>query len=176
MTLDQFRIRHGLEYADAQSKYRDYLKIFEPKPVKENLSSVHNPLTAVVVWNADTEKQVRAIIGSGGSVSKALAKAAPKGFISGLRTARATQLQKDTSNLLEKDTKQIWNADSEKQVRDIIVSGGSLPKSLMKAAPKGFVGELRKERKRTRRNGGDWVKEILRRSSNKVGGPVAQWT
>ena len=56
--------------------------------------------SAVVVWNGNTEKQVRDYINSGASVPKGLMKAAPKGFVAGLRGERKAGLIKDTSKLL----------------------------------------------------------------------------
>ena len=59
-----------------------------------------NTNTAVVVWNAEVEQAVRDTINSGASVPKAVAACAPKGFISGLRTARATALSKESGKIL----------------------------------------------------------------------------
>jgi hypothetical protein len=56
--------------------------------------------TALIVWNAQTEAQVRTAISTGNSVSKALFAAAPKGFIKGLREIRSKQLQAQSSELL----------------------------------------------------------------------------
>lgn len=41
----------------------------------------------------------------------------------------------------------VWNTDAEAQVRAFIASGASVPKGLMKVAPKAFVAELRATRK-----------------------------
>ena len=41
----------------------------------------------------------------------------------------------------------VWNKDSESQVRQFVSSGASVPKALMKSAPKGFVQGLRATRK-----------------------------
>ena len=41
----------------------------------------------------------------------------------------------------------IWTKEMASEVRAIVNSGASVPKGMMKAAPKGFVAELRTERK-----------------------------
>jgi hypothetical protein len=41
----------------------------------------------------------------------------------------------------------VWNIETENQVRNLIKSGQSLPKALMKVAPEGFVKKLRGEHK-----------------------------
>jgi hypothetical protein len=52
----------------------------------------------VVVWNAQTEAKVRAIVNAGASVPKAMFKAAPKGFVAGLREARRKRHEKVDGN------------------------------------------------------------------------------
>jgi len=131
MSRQEFRERHGLNNADAKRKYSDYLKIFGTKPVTENRPTNTNPTTAVIVWDAKAEAEVKRIIGLGASVSKALAKAAPQGFIAGLRD-------------------KLWNSATEQQVRDIVASGASVPKGLMRVAPIGFVAGLRATRRAQR--------------------------
>lgn len=55
---------------------------------------------ALVIWNGNTEKQVRDYVNSGASVPKGLMKAAPKGFVAGLRSTRKAELIKQTPVLL----------------------------------------------------------------------------
>jgi hypothetical protein len=149
MSRQEFRERHGLENADAKRKYGDYLKIFGKRPGVKNSPANTNLNPAVIVWDAKAEAEVKRIIGLGASVSKALARAAPPGFIAGLRDARNASLQAKTSQLLGGFTAgTVWNAEAEAKVRAIVASGASVPKALFKAAPIGFVAGLRAARKR----------------------------
>jgi len=58
------------------------------------------PTTAVTVWNATTEADVRATIAAGRSVSKAIAAVAPKGFLTAVRNARKGELKANSTLLL----------------------------------------------------------------------------
>jgi hypothetical protein len=64
------------------------------------MEATTNANTAVVLWNADSEKTVKALIASGASVPKGLMKAAPKGYVAGLRADRKAGLRKETSSLV----------------------------------------------------------------------------
>jgi hypothetical protein len=63
-----------------------------------------NNNTAVIVWNAQTEEQVRSIVSKGGQLSKALYTAAPKGFVKGLRDSRKTTLKGNSTFILSQLT------------------------------------------------------------------------
>lgn len=55
--------------------------------------------TAVVVWNDAMAAQCRDIILRGGSVEKAVAKVAPKGFLSKIRSSRRELLAQQTGTI-----------------------------------------------------------------------------
>ncbi len=65
-----------------------------------NVQAPVNNVTQLVVWNPQLEAEVAATIKNGGSVSKAVALCAPKGFISKLRQQRRSQIEKNSSRLL----------------------------------------------------------------------------
>jgi hypothetical protein len=73
--------------------------------------------TAVVLWNADTEKQVRELIFSGKSVSKALVAVAPKGFVSKIRTERRNENMANTGRIMGELQQQGWQAYDLKPVK-----------------------------------------------------------
>lgn len=56
--------------------------------------------TAVIVWNDAQAKAVRDFVTAGLSVPKSLMKAAPAGFVNGLRATRKAELIKETPVLL----------------------------------------------------------------------------
>jgi hypothetical protein len=55
--------------------------------------------TAVVVWNESVAAQCKEIILRGGSVDKAIAKVAPKGFLSKIRSSRRELLAQQTGTI-----------------------------------------------------------------------------
>lgn len=76
--------------------------------------------TAVVVWNDTVAAQCKEIILRGGSVDKATAKVAPKGFLSKIRSSRRELLAQQTGTIYGNLQQQgyVVTRMSEKRVAD----------------------------------------------------------
>ena len=82
----------------------------------------NNTTTAVIVWNDTVAAEVKELILSGYSVSKAQAAAAPKGFLKMLRDGRRIELAKNSTflqqQLSEKGFTTITRLTAEKSHKD----------------------------------------------------------
>lgn len=73
------------------------------KSTMKTLATATTPATpplAVTLWTGDMDAELRKIVSSGASVSKAMMKAAPKGLVLELRGERREHLSKNTASLL----------------------------------------------------------------------------